>query len=106
MATSTSSALTTTVDISTNEFGNSSGAYNGVIIYAISKELLETEAQTGIPATVFAYRVTSDQFGAGPYHIAPAETPPGARFAPNTEYFVEFELEPEQRRPPARLCDD
>jgi hypothetical protein len=75
--------------ISTNEFGDSSGAYNGVIIYAISKELLETEAQTGIPATVFAYRVTGDQFGPGPYHIAPAETPPGARFAPNTEYFVE-----------------
>jgi hypothetical protein len=76
------------VYISTNEFGDN-GGYNGVVIYAISKELLENEAETGIPATVFEYRITSDQFGSGPYHIAPAETPAGALFAPNTEYFVE-----------------
>jgi hypothetical protein len=74
--------------ISTNEFGDTSGAYNGVIIYAVSKELLETEAQTGIAATVFEYRLPKDQFGS-PYHVAPAETPPGAQFATNTEYFVE-----------------
>jgi len=74
--------------ISTNEFGDSSGAYNGVIIYALSKQLLETEKQTGISPTLFEYRVPSDYFGAT-YHIAPAQTPPGAKFAPNTEYFVE-----------------
>ncbi|HXZ99515.1 MAG TPA: hypothetical protein VEK76_04120 [Candidatus Binatia bacterium] len=73
--------------ISTNEFGDASG-YNGVIIYALSKQLLETEKQTGISPTLFEYRLPSDFFGA-PYHIAPAQTPPGAKFAPNTEYFVE-----------------
>ncbi len=74
--------------ISTNEFGNTSGAYNGVIIYAVSKQTIEQVRHTGIPPTFFTYRIPIDNFGA-PYHIAPAESPPGARFAPNTEYFVE-----------------
>jgi hypothetical protein len=74
--------------VATDEFGIDSGAYNGVIIYAISKALVETYAETGIPATVFGYRLTKDPFGQ-PYVVAPATTPPGGRFAPNTEYFVE-----------------
>ncbi len=74
--------------ISTNEFGNTSGAYNGVIIYAVSKQTIEQVSHTGIPPTFFTYRIPIDNFGQ-PYHIAPAETPPGAKFAPNTEYFVE-----------------
>ena len=74
--------------ISTNEFGNTSSAYNGVIIYAVSKQTIEQVSHTGIPPTFFTYRVPVDNFGQ-PYHIAPAETPPGSKFAPNTEYFVE-----------------
>lgn len=74
--------------LSTNEFGISSGAYNGVIIYAFSKQLAETEPTTGILPTLFRYRVPTDYFGQT-YHIAPAQSPPGAKFAPNTEYFVE-----------------
>jgi hypothetical protein len=74
--------------ISTNEFGLTSGAYNGVIIYAVSKQTIEQFSHTGIPPTLFTYRIPVDNFGA-PYHIAPSETPPGAKFAPNTEYFVE-----------------
>lgn len=74
--------------ISTNEFSNSGTAYNGVIIYAVSKQTIEQFANTGIPPTFFAYRVPLDAFGQT-YHIAPAESPPGAKFAPDTEYFVE-----------------
>jgi hypothetical protein len=75
------------VYIATNEFGVAAG-YNGVIIYAVSKQLLEQFRNTGIKPTLFRYRVTADQFGQ-PYHISPASSPPGARFAPETEYFVE-----------------
>jgi hypothetical protein len=74
--------------VATDEFGIDSGAFNGAIIYAISKEQLETAAATGILPTVFAYRLTMDPFGQ-PYAVAPTSTPPGAKFAPNTEYFVE-----------------
>lgn len=75
--------------IATDEFSISpTGPYNGVIIYAISKALLETAAATGILPPVFAYRLTKDPFGQ-PYIVAPTSTPPGAKFAPNTEYFVE-----------------
>ena len=59
-----------------------------MIIYAISKEQLETVAATGILPPVFGYRLTKDPFGQ-PYIVAPTSTPPGAKFAPNTEYFVE-----------------
>ncbi len=76
------------VYISTNEFGVNSSAYNGVIIYAVSKQTIEQVRHTGIPPTFFTYRIPVDNFGA-PYHVAPAESPPGAKFAPNTEYFVE-----------------
>jgi hypothetical protein len=73
--------------VATDEFGITSG-YNGSVVYAISKETLEMAATTGIPATVFGYRLTKDPFGQ-PYIVAPTSTPPGARFAPDTEYFVE-----------------
>jgi hypothetical protein len=73
--------------IATDEFGITSG-YNGAIIYAIAKGPLETAAATGILPPIFAYRLTQDPFGQ-PYIVAPASSPPGATFAPNTEYFVE-----------------
>jgi len=74
--------------VATDEFGIDSGAYNGAVIYAISKEQLETAAQTGIFPPVFGYRLTRDPFGQ-PYIVAPTSTPPGGKFAPGTEYFVE-----------------
>ena len=74
--------------VTTDEFGIDTPAFNGVIVYAISKEQLEVAAQTGIIPTVFAYRLTKDPFGQ-PYIVAPTSTPPNAKFAPNTEYFVE-----------------
>jgi hypothetical protein len=73
--------------VTTDEFGEVSG-FNGVIIYAISKALLENVAQTGIVPPVFGYRITHDPFGQ-PEFISPASTPPGASFAPDAEYFVE-----------------
>jgi hypothetical protein len=74
--------------VSTDEFGISSGAYNGSVVYAISKEQLENAAGTGILPPIFGYRLTKDPFGVS-YIVAPTSTPPGAAFAPNTEYFVE-----------------
>jgi len=56
--------------VATDEFGIDSGAYNGAVVYAISKGELETYSQTGILPTVYAYRLTSDPFGA-PYIVAP-----------------------------------
>ncbi|HEV2377317.1 MAG TPA: hypothetical protein VGS19_34780 [Streptosporangiaceae bacterium] len=73
--------------VTTNEFGLVSG-FNGVVMYAVSKQQLETAAATGILPVVFAYRIPSDALGQA-YLIAPTSTPPGAKFAPNTEYFVE-----------------
>ena len=76
--------------ITTDEFGVATPAYNGVIVYALSKETLELVSTEGLGGTlpVFGYRLTKDPFGQ-PYIVAPASTPPGAKFAPNTEYFVE-----------------
>ncbi|MHB1582312.1 MAG: hypothetical protein ACYCU7_15170 [Acidimicrobiales bacterium] len=74
--------------VATDEFSIAGPAYNGVVLYAISKETLETAPQTGIVPPVFGYRLTKDPFGQ-PYIVSPASTPPGAKFAPNTEYFVE-----------------
>jgi hypothetical protein len=75
--------------ITTDEFGIASSAYNGAIVYAVSKETLELAANGTVPLPpVFGYRLTVDPFGQ-PYIVAPTSTPPGARFAPNTEYFVE-----------------
>jgi hypothetical protein len=74
--------------ITTDEFPDGAGAYNGVIVYAVSKQLLETEPTTGIVPVVFGYRLTTDAFGQ-PYIVSPASTPDGATFARNTEYFVE-----------------
>jgi hypothetical protein len=76
------------VYITTDEFPDSGAGYNGVIIYAISKELLETYLQSGIAPVPVAYRLTADQFGQ-PYIVSPTSTPPRAAWAPNTEYFVE-----------------
>jgi hypothetical protein len=75
--------------VATDQFAISpTGPFNGVVIYAISKALLETAATTGILPTVIGYRLTKDPFGQ-PYIVAPASTPPGGKFAPGTEYFVE-----------------
>jgi hypothetical protein len=74
--------------IATDEFSTAGSAYNGVVLYALSKELIETYASTTIPPVVYGYRITKDYFGQ-PYILSPTETPQGARFAPNTEYFVE-----------------
>lgn len=74
--------------IPTDEFGIDSGAYNGVVVHAVSKELLEDYSSTGIKPVLFGYRIRHDPFGT-PYILAPASTPQGASFAPNTEYFVE-----------------
>jgi len=74
--------------VTTDEFGITSPAFNGTIIYAISKEQIETAAGTGIVPPVFGYRLTKDPLGQ-PYIVAPSSTPPGAKFATNTEYFVE-----------------
>lgn len=74
--------------ITTNELGLASGADNGVIIYAISKEQIENTAKTGIVPAVIGYRLARTPFGT-PEVIAPASTPPGARFARDTEYFAE-----------------
>lgn len=74
--------------VATDEFGITSSAFNGTIIYAISKGLLENVAQTGIVPSVIGYRLTTGPFGR-PYVVAPASTPPGGRYAPGTEYFVE-----------------
>jgi hypothetical protein len=76
------------VYITTDEFPDGPGGYNGVIMYAVSKSLLETFATTGIAPIPIAYRLTSDPFGQ-PYIVSPTSTPPGALFAPDTEYFVE-----------------
>ncbi|HEY2577710.1 MAG TPA: hypothetical protein VGI74_15495 [Streptosporangiaceae bacterium] len=73
--------------VATDEFGLTSG-FNGVVIYAISKEQIENAATTGILPPVFGYRLTHDPFGQ-PLIVAPTSTPPGAKFARNTEYFVE-----------------
>ncbi len=74
--------------IATDEFGIATPAYNGAIVYAISKENLETAAAEGFAVTGFGYRLTKDPFGQ-PYIVAPTSTPPNAKFAPDTEYFVE-----------------
>jgi hypothetical protein len=76
--------------ISTDEFGVATPAYNGAIVYALPKAVLELVSVEGLGGTlpVFGYRLTKDPFGQ-PYIVAPASTPPGARFAHNTEYFVE-----------------
>ncbi len=73
--------------VATDEFGITSG-FNGVVIYGIAKGELETVAQTGIIPPVVGFRIPNDPFGQTEI-IAPASTPPGGRFAPGTEYFVE-----------------
>src|SRR5581483_4873331 len=40
------------------------------------------------PPQAVLYRLLGDAFGQ-PYHVAPAQTPPGGTYASNTEYFVE-----------------
>jgi hypothetical protein len=75
--------------ISTNEFSIVNGAFNGTVIYAVSKQALETAADGNGPTPSFAViRVpyASDPFAG--YHLAPAEVPPG-QGNPGVEYFVE-----------------
>jgi hypothetical protein len=73
--------------VATDEFGITHG-YNGVVLYGIAKGENETVAQTGILPPVVGYRIPTDPFGATEI-IAPATTPPGGRYAPGTEYFIE-----------------
>jgi hypothetical protein len=74
--------------VATDEFPDAGPGYNGVVLYGIAKGELETVNQTGIIPPVVGFRIHADPFGQ-PEIIAPASTPPGGRFAPNTEYFVE-----------------
>jgi hypothetical protein len=74
--------------IATDEFSIATPAYNGAIVYAISKETLEIASTVGFTPTGFGYRLAKDPFGQ-PYIVAPTSTPPNAKFAPDTEYFVE-----------------
>ncbi len=79
--------------ITTNEFSNVNFQFNGTVMYAISKQELVSAADGGSLPSVARYQITGDAFGSGvnngPYHIAPASTPVGGSYAPNTEYFVE-----------------
>jgi hypothetical protein len=75
--------------ISTNEFGISSGAFNGTIIYAVSKQALISAARgfrSEPPVETVRVPYASDPFAA--YHLAPSEEPPGGT-NPEAEYFVE-----------------
>jgi hypothetical protein len=74
--------------VATDEFPDSGPGYNGVVLYGIAKGELETVAQTGIVPPVVGYRIPTDPFGQTQI-IAPASTPPGGRYAPGTEYFIE-----------------
>ena len=81
--------------IATNEFPDVSTFpyFNGTVMYAMSKQGLESAADGGSLPSVARYQITGDAFGSGngsaPYHVSPASTPPGGGYAPNTEYFVE-----------------
>jgi hypothetical protein len=82
-------ADTNGIYLSTNQFGDISGAFNGADIYAYSIQALEAGSGFGSPPPqAVLYRLFNDGFGQ-PYHVAPAETPPGGTYAANTEYFVE-----------------
>jgi hypothetical protein len=76
--------------IATNEFNAPETAFNGTVMYGLSKQGLEAAAAGGSLPTVARYQITADAFGTyGPYHVSPASTPPGGSYAPDTEYFVE-----------------
>jgi hypothetical protein len=75
--------------IGTTEFGQTSGAFNGAILYAASKSGLIAAARGNGPAPVIQrYRVhpSSDPFGS--FHLSPSAVTQGSS-SPNTEYFVE-----------------
>ena len=74
--------------ISTNEFSVDGSAFNGTVIYAISKSALISAAQSFASPVAQTYVVpfASDSFGA--YHLSPSVVTSGSS-APNTEYFVE-----------------
>ena len=75
--------------VATDEFGIDSGAFNGVIIYAISKEQIETASGTGIlPACLW---LPFDEGSFRPaLHRGAEQHPSQTRSSlPNTEYFVE-----------------
>jgi hypothetical protein len=74
--------------IATNEFSTAEPFFNGAVVYAISKQHLETAANGAALPAVARYAITSDAFGQ-PYHVSPASTPSDGTYAPNTEFFVE-----------------
>jgi hypothetical protein len=74
--------------VATDEFPDAGPGYNGAVIYGIAKSELETVAQTGIVPPVVGFRIPPNSFGQT-LIVAPTSTPPGGRYAPNTEYFVE-----------------
>jgi hypothetical protein len=74
--------------IATNEYALNGDAYNGAIVYAMSKaKLADAASQQGVTVPVLRYRVPADAFGQT-YHLSPATAPPGQTM-PGTEYFVE-----------------
>ena len=81
--------------ITTNEFstGSTAPGFNGTVMYAISKQGLAAAADGSWFPSVARYAITGDAFGSSggnqPYHVAPASTPSGGGYAPDTEYFVE-----------------
>lgn len=75
--------------ISTNEFSNITGQFNGSDLWAMSKEQLADAADfEAPPPLVDRYAVSADQFGQ-PYHLSPSNTPPDGSYFPGTEFFVE-----------------
>ena len=76
--------------IATNEFSVDGPFFNGSVIYAMSKSVLISAAQSfGFPPPVVQVYVVSDltdPFAA--YHLSPSTVTDGSA-APNTEYFVE-----------------
>lgn len=74
--------------IATNEFNEAGTVFNGVDLWAVSKQLLVAAADSSSNLVIDRYAVTQDAFGQ-PYHVSPASTPADGGYAPNTEYFVE-----------------
>ena len=75
--------------VTTAELGIASGAANGVIVYAISKQQLEDGARVGVIPPVIGYRLTSDPLGT-PFVVAPAmrNRSAGARRAFRNDHYL------------------
>lgn len=75
--------------VTTQEFSIPGTAYNGAQVYAVSKRLLAAAATLGLQGVPPAVHLQGGQLNGGPsYRLAPAITPPGAKFPVNREYFV------------------